>query len=71
MLFNKTVSKLLEDFNIYPAAQNAVNAGPDQGMTTGDINNTFPSRVGKVIIGRLKKKKKPRVKLKSVASQEQ
>jgi hypothetical protein len=57
-LFNQTVEKLLEDFNIYPYAQNAANAGPDQGMTTADINNTFPSKVGTVFLKKIKKKKK-------------
>lgn len=45
MLFNQTVERILEGFNLYPRAQNAVNAGPDQGTTTADINNTFPSKV--------------------------
>jgi hypothetical protein len=57
-LFNQIVKKLLEDFNIYPYAQNATSAGPDQGMTTADINNTFPSKVGTVFLKKLKKKKK-------------
>jgi len=57
MLFNKTVNRILEDFNIFPQTQNAVNAGPDQGMTSVDVNNTFPSRVGKVLIGKRKKRR--------------
>jgi hypothetical protein len=48
----------MEDFNIFPYAQNATSAGPDQGTTTADINNTFPSKVGTVFLKRLKKKKK-------------
>lgn len=61
MLFNQTVKKLLEDFNIYPYAQNATSAGPDQGMTTADVNNTFPSKVGTVFINKLKRKKKKKL----------
>jgi hypothetical protein len=36
-------NKLVEDFNISPKSQNAIQAGPDIGMTTGNINGTFPS----------------------------
>lgn len=60
MSFNKTVNQILEDFNIYPASQNAVSAGPDQGTTTGDINNTFPSRVGTMLIKKISRKNKKR-----------
>jgi|688.fasta_scaffold654167_2 hypothetical protein len=56
MIFDQTVKRILEDFNIYPQAQNAVSAGPDQGMTTADINNTFPSKIGTVFIKKLKKR---------------
>jgi hypothetical protein len=58
MLFNQTVKRILEDFNIYPQAQNAVSAGPDQGMTTADVNNTFPSKIGTVFINKLKRRNK-------------
>ncbi|NBW57283.1 hypothetical protein EB118_20115 [bacterium] len=39
-------------------SQNAINAGPDTGMTSGDINNTFPSSVKTTPIILPKKKKK-------------
>lgn len=45
MKFELEVKKLLEDFNINPMSQGAPSTGPDQGMTSGDINNTFPSRM--------------------------
>jgi hypothetical protein len=44
MQFEKQIKKILEDFNILPYNQNADNLGPDLGMTTGNIQNTFPSR---------------------------
>jgi len=44
MRFNEQIKKILEDFNILPYNQNADNMGPDIGMTTGDIQNTFPSK---------------------------
>jgi len=44
MKFDRTVNQLLEDFNIFPKSQNAIQNGPDIGSTTGDINNTFPSK---------------------------
>jgi len=44
MQFEEQVKKILEDFNILPYNQNADNIGPDIGMTTGDMQNTFPSR---------------------------
>jgi hypothetical protein len=40
--------KLIEDFNVSPKAQNAVQSGPDIGMTTGKINDTFPSTNGTI-----------------------
>ena len=45
MKFNKFV----EDFNVLPKSQNAVQSGPDIGMTTGDMEGTFPNRGGAVI----------------------
>jgi hypothetical protein len=36
-------NKLVEDFNLSPKSQNAIQTGPDIGMTTGKINDTFPS----------------------------
>jgi hypothetical protein len=35
-----------------------VNSGPDQGMTSGDIQNTFPNRQKTVRVKLPKKKKK-------------
>ena len=40
--------KLIEDFNISPKSQNAIQTGPDIGTTTGDINDTFPSTNGTI-----------------------
>ena len=57
MSFNRTVEKILEDFNIYPYAQNATSAGPDQGTTTADINNTFPSKITTVSLVTKKSRK--------------
>jgi hypothetical protein len=42
-------SKFVEDFNVLPKSQNAVQSGPDIGMTTGDMEGTFPNRGGAVI----------------------
>jgi hypothetical protein len=42
-------NKLIEDFNVLPKSQNAVQSGPDIGMTTGDMGGTFPNRGGAVI----------------------
>jgi hypothetical protein len=58
MKYNDLVNKILEDFNIFPQSQVAGNMGPDQGMTQGDNNNTFPSMVSTVKIPLPKKKKK-------------
>lgn len=57
MKFNIEVKKILEDFNIYPQNQSAPSTGPDIGMTSGDQQNTFPSKMNSVKI-RLPKKKK-------------
>jgi hypothetical protein len=63
--FELQIKKILEDFNINPMYQFAPSTGPDQGMTAGDNNNTFPSRqetinikLGKNTLKRLKKKEK-------------
>jgi hypothetical protein len=58
MKFNNTVRQLLEDFNILPKAQSAANSGPDIGMTSGDQQNTFPSKIETLKIKLPKKKKK-------------
>jgi len=39
---------LLEDFNILPKSQNAVQSGPNIGITTGDMEHTFPNQDGNV-----------------------
>lgn len=62
MKFNACVNKILEDFNIFPRSQNAPSTGPDQGMTTGDINNTFPSKMNSVLIKSVKRKKGKKIK---------
>jgi hypothetical protein len=43
--------------------QNAINSGPDAGMTSGNINNTFPSSVNTVGIKLPKKKIKRKKKV--------
>lgn len=50
MNFENQIKKILEDINVYPRYQAAVNSGPDIGMTTGDINNTFPSKQAQIKI---------------------
>jgi len=56
MQFEKTVKDLLEGFNVFSKNQTAVNAGPDIGMTSGDQQNTFPSKIETVKISLPKKK---------------
>jgi len=41
-------NKVIEDFNISPKSQNAIQTGPDIGMTTGQINSTFPSNISTI-----------------------
>lgn len=53
-----------EDFNVYPANQTAVNSGPDIGMTSGDQQNTFPSKMEGIKL-RLPKKKKKKINRRS------
>lgn len=62
MKFDSLVNKLLEDFNIFSKAQSAPSTGPDQGMTSGDMQNTFPSKMETVVIGLPKKKKIKKLK---------
>lgn len=50
MKFDHLYKSLLEDFNIPPQYQNAVQSGPDEGMTSGQPNNTFPSRIDTINI---------------------
>jgi hypothetical protein len=52
MKFDLLVNNLLEGFN-----QTAPSTGPDIGMTSGDQQNTFPSKMETVTL-RLPKKKK-------------
>jgi hypothetical protein len=63
MKYDNLVNKLLEDFNVFPQAQGAPSTGPDQGMTQGDKNNTFPSSEVAVKISWPKKKKAKQKKL--------
>jgi hypothetical protein len=62
MNFDRTFKQILEDFNVYPQAQSAVNAGPDQGMTSIDPNNGYPSRVSKLQFSFNRKKVKSKKK---------
>ena len=41
-------NKLVEGFNISPQSQNAIQTGPDAGITTGQPNSTFPSNVATI-----------------------
>lgn len=61
MKFENLVKTILEDFNIYPQSQTAPSTGPDIGMTTGDQQNTFPSKMETVKF-KLKKKSKKKLK---------
>jgi hypothetical protein len=61
MKYDKLVNQILEDFNVYPQTVNAVRSGPDQGMTSVQLQQTFPCSMSKVDIqlpGKKKKKKK-------------
>jgi len=60
MKFDNYVTKLLEDFNVFPQNQSAPSTGPDQGMTQGDVNNTFPSSQSTIAIPWPKRKKTKR-----------
>jgi hypothetical protein len=62
MNFDQTVKQILEGFNVYPQAQFAANVGPDQGMTSIDPNNGFPSKVGKLQFSFNRKKIKSKKK---------
>lgn len=61
MKFENLVKTILEDFNVYPQSQAAPSTGPDIGMTSGDQQNTFPSKMETV---KFKLKKKIKKKLK-------
>jgi len=61
MKFDQELNKILEDFNIFPQHQTAPSTGPDIGMTSGDIQNTFPSKQ-KTVNLKLPKKIKKKLK---------
>jgi len=56
MKFDKEINSLLKEFNVYPQYQTAPSTGPDQGMTSGDMQNTFPQKMDMVPITLPKKK---------------
>jgi hypothetical protein len=56
MQFDQQIKKILEDFNIYPQPQAAASMGPDTGMTSGDQQNTFPSKMTSLKVQLPKKK---------------
>lgn len=58
MKFDIEINKIIEDFNIYPQHQTAPSTGPDIGMTSGDIQNTFPSKQKSINLKLPKKIKK-------------
>lgn len=62
MKFDNLVKSIFEDFNVAPQLQMATNAGPDCGMTTGDMSNTFPSKQETVIFKSKKKKFKKKLR---------
>jgi hypothetical protein len=43
LVYNKQYTSLIEEFNVSPQYQNAVQNGPDIGMTSGNPDETFPS----------------------------
>lgn len=53
--------KFISPFVSRVQQQNALNKGPDIAMTSGDINNTFPSTIKTVKIKLPKKIKKKKV----------
>ena len=44
MKFNSQYTSLIEGFNLPPQSQTAVQNGPDIGMTSVKLNDTFPSQ---------------------------
>lgn len=62
MKFEKLVNSILEDFNVGPQYQTAPSTGPDQGMTVGQPQNTFPSKLETVSVKLDKKKLKKKLK---------
>ncbi len=62
MKFEQLVKSLLEGFNVYPQSQTAPSTGPDAGMTSGDMQNTFPSKMETVQFKIKRKKIKKKLK---------
>jgi hypothetical protein len=62
MKFEQLVKSLLEGFNVYPQNQTAPSTGPDAGMTSGDMQNTFPSKMETVQFKIKRKKIKKKLK---------
>lgn len=62
MKFETLVKSILEDFNVAPQYQTAPSTGPDQGMTVGQPQNTFPSKLETVNVKLDKKKIKKKLK---------
>ncbi len=62
MKFNLLVDSLLEGFNNFPQNQTAPSTGPDIGMTSGDQQNTFPSKMETLTLKLPKKKKLKKLK---------
>jgi len=61
MQFDKQIKKILEGFITLPQSQGSSNMGPDAGMTSGDQQNTFPSKMMSLKV-QLPKKKKSKLK---------
>jgi|LauGreDrversion2_6_1035139.scaffolds.fasta_scaffold246409_2 hypothetical protein len=61
MKFEETIKKLLEGFVEFRQSQAAPSTGPDQGMTSGDQQNTFPSKMETLQLKLPKKKKKKKI----------
>ena len=61
MQFDQQIKKIFEDFNVYPQPQTAASMGPDAGMTSGDQQNTFPSKMTSLKV-QLPRKKKSKLK---------
>jgi hypothetical protein len=62
MKFDLLVNNLLEDFNVFPQNQTAPSTGADIGMTSGDQQNTFPSKMETLTLKLPKKKKIKKLK---------
>jgi len=62
MKFEKLFKSILEGFNVTPQYQTAPSTGPDSGMTVGQPQNTFPSKLETVSVKLDKKKIKKKLK---------